>query len=150
MFVYLFVGVWACLVTVGAGWGAYTWKRSEKSGEHQAPVVALAPVKPKLVSVPVIADGKVVGYVAAQMVFHVNAVMLKAMKMKPEDALIDEAFTALYSQPTIDFRNLQKQDLPALSKAIKENVNKRFKADFVDSVMFHELNYIARDQVRGG
>ena len=117
--------------------------------DHQIAKGPLVQVKPKMISIPVIAAGEVTGYIAAQLVFHVDGGALKKMNMKPEDALLDETFKTLYGQSGVDFRNLQKQDLPGISKSIADNVNKRLGMNFVDSVMFHELSYIPRSEVRG-
>ena len=44
----------------------------------------------------------------------------------------------------------QKRDLQALSKQIGDNVNRRLGCRLVEDVLVQELNYIAKDHVRGG
>ena len=38
----------------------------------------------------------------------------------------------------------------ALGKKVAENVNKRLGAQVVEDVLVQELNYVAKDNVRGG
>jgi hypothetical protein len=64
--------------------------------------------------------------------------------------LLDEAFKAIYGGESLDFRHPKKQDLATLSKEIGESVNKRLGMHLVDDVLVQELNYVAKDSVRGG
>ena len=64
--------------------------------------------------------------------------------------VLDEAFRTIYAGESVDFRQFKKQDLPGLSKQIGDNVNKRLGTRLVDDVLVQELNYIAKDHVRGG
>ena len=70
--------------------------------------------------------------------------------MKPDLFVVDEAFQLIFSGEMIDFRQFKKQDLPALGKKIAENVNKRLGVHVVEDVLVQELNYVSKDNVRGG
>jgi hypothetical protein len=107
-------------------------------------------IKTKMISVPIVADNAVQGYVMAQFVFTVDGKVMKRLALKPDVFLVDEAFKAIYGGGSIDFRQFKKQDLPGLSKQIAGNVNKRLGVRLIDDVLVQELNYIPKDQVRGG
>ena len=86
----------------------------------------------------------------AQFVFTVDSKTMKHLSVKPDVFLLDEAFKAIYGGDSVDFRQFKKRDLQGLSKQIGDNVNKRLGVRLIEDVLVQELNYIAKDQVRGG
>jgi hypothetical protein len=110
----------------------------------------LTPVRTRMISVPVVADGGIRGYVVAQFAFTAPAKLMKQMPVKPDLYVLDEAFQLIFSGEMIDFRQFKKQDLPSLGKQIVENVNKRLGMRVVEDVLVQELNYVPKDGVRGG
>jgi hypothetical protein len=148
------VGVWVSLVTLASSYAAVTWRGgTEASPEvsHESPKSdsGLEHVRPKMISVPIIADGAVGGYVVAQFVFTVDAKDLKRLSVPPEPLLLDEAFKTIYAGESVDFRHFRKQDLPGLSKKIKGGVNKRIGSELVKDVLIQELNYVPKEEARG-
>lgn len=157
----IIAGVWVCLVTLASTYAAVSWQTAPRAAElaqkghgsgtesakgHGGSTEA---VKSRMISVPVIIDGAVQGYVMAQFIFVVDAKAMKQMSVKPDLFLLDEAFKTIYAGDVGDFRKLKKQDLGALSKGIAENANKRLGARVVEDVLVQELNYIPKDRVRG-
>ncbi len=86
----------------------------------------------------------------AQLNFTIDSKVNKEMPVKAQEYLLDEAFKVLYGESDIDFRNFKKQDLVGISKKISENVNKRLGGPLVDDVLIQELNYLPKEQARGG
>ena len=103
-----------------------------------------------MISVPVVADGGIRGYVVAQFAFTASAKLMKHMSVKPDLYVLDEAFQLIFSGELIDFRQFKNQDLPSLGKKIAENVNKRLGVRVIEDVLVQELNYVPKDSVRGG
>ena len=110
----------------------------------------LTPIRTRMISVPVVADGGIRGYVVAQFAFTAPAALMKHLSVKPDLYVLDEAFQLIFSGELIDFRQFKKQDLPGLGKKIAENVNKRLGTRVVEDVLVQELNYVPKDHVRGG
>jgi hypothetical protein len=140
------LGLWVCAVTLGAAYAAMTWQ-TDDSPQREAPV-ALEQVTTKMISVPVIGDGAVQGYVLAQFVFTMEAEKLKQLATKPDLFLVDEAYKVIYAGEAVDFRHLRRTDVAALAKIIKENVNKRFGQNLVQEVLVQELNFLPKEQIR--
>lgn len=143
------VGLWICAVTLASGFAAVSWK----TGALPEPAGVglfedLVTVKTRLISVPVIADGEVQGYVVTQLAFAVDASLLKRLSVKPDLILVDEAIKTIYAGGDIDFRRMTRQDLPALTRELAESANARFGARLVHEVFVKELNYVPKDQVR--
>jgi len=142
-------GVWACTVTLLSCYAAVSWQ-SRAPAPEQGTFAGVETVRTRMISVPVVADGAIHGYVMAQFVFTVDSKIMKHMSVKPDVFLLDEAFKTIYSGDSVDFRHFKKQDLPLLSKQIGDSVNKRLGTTLINDVLIQELNYIAKEHVRGG
>lgn len=145
----LLTGVWACAVSLGAVFGVLEWQKSkaaQASGEEE---VVIQELKTRAINVPIIGDGYIQGYVIAQFAFTVDAAAVQKLPVDPQGFLLDEAFKTIYAGEKIDFKNLKKQDLPALAKMLGENVNKRLGAPVVQDVLLEQLSYVPKSDMRG-
>jgi hypothetical protein len=149
----ILTGVWVCAATMGSAYLGAAWQRpaavTTERQDHGSSSDS-TPVRTRMISVPVVADGGIRGYVVAQFAFTASAKLMKHMSVKPDLYVLDEAFQLIFSGDMIDFRQFKKQDLPALGKKIAENVNKRLGVHVVEDVLVQELNYVPKDSVRGG
>lgn len=152
MIKYIVVGFWVCVVTLGSAYAVMTLKaQQQQAAAHPAePKVEIEQIKTKLISVPLVINGVVLGYVMAQFTFTVEAAAAKTMPVKPDILIVDEAFRVIYAGEAVDFRRIGKSDVGALANKIKEAVNKRFGIELVKDVYVQELNFIPREQFRGG
>lgn len=149
----IFVGLWACAISLGSCWAVMAWK-SGKAAEAERVAEkhsgGLEQIRSKMISVPIISGGAIQGYVLAQFAFSIDAKLLKQLSIKPDAILMDEAFKTIYAGETIDFLNLKKQDLPALLKAVSDNANRRLGTPMVQDVLIQELNYVPKAEARMG
>lgn len=144
------IGLWVCVVTLGASYGAVMWQADSpvdpKADEFFG---GLDYVKTEPISVPLLADGEIKGYIIARFVFTMDGATLRKLSVPPSIFIIDEAYRAIYaSGQKIDFKNLDKYDVDQLIVQIRTNVNERFKSDLVKEVLVEQLNYLSRDEVR--
>lgn len=148
----LIFGFYICGITLGAAYGTMLWKtQSQQAAENQeAEAPPLEQVQTKRISVPIIGDGVVKGYVLAQFIFRIDAKASHELNVRPDIFLVDEAIKVIFSGEAVDFSNLQQPDASALSKVIKKNVNARFGESFVQEVLVQELNYVPQERFRGG
>jgi hypothetical protein len=150
----ILTGVWVCAATMGSAYLGAAWQRpaavTTERQDHGSSSSDSTPVRTRMISVPVVADGGIRGYVVAQFAFTASAKLMKHMSVKPDLYVLDEAFQLIFSGEMIDFRQFKKQDLPAFGKKIAENVNKRLGVRVVEDVLVQELNYVPKDSVRGG
>jgi hypothetical protein len=156
MIKFVLMGVWLCAITLGAAYGVMYW-RAEQAAEDREFAAREAKsregteqVRTKMISVPLVVDGVVRGYVLAQFTFTLNSYLAKSLPVKPDLYLVDEAFRLLYSGEAVDFKTLKKTEVGALAEKLKQNVNKRFGTDIVQDVFVQELNYLPKEQSRGG
>jgi hypothetical protein len=144
----LLVGIWLCVVTLGAAYGVLIMQKKETSeGEAHAPA-KLEQRQTKMLNVPIINNGAVQGYVLAQFAFTVEAEKTKELSTKPDLIVVDEAFKLIYAGDVVDFRHMRRADIAALSKMILDNVNKRLGQTLIHEVLVQELNYLPKEQLR--
>lgn len=150
----ILTGLWVSAATMGSAYLGVAWQRpSAPAGDapgHGSVSSDLTLVRTRMISVPIVADGGIRGYVVAQFAFTSPARLMKQLSVKPDQYVLDEAFQLIFSGEMIDFRQFKKQDLPSLGKKIADNVNKRLGVHVVDDVLVQELNYVPKDSVRGG
>lgn len=146
----LLVGIWVCVVTLGASYGAVMWQAdTSANAEADEFFGGLDYVKTEPISVPLLSEGVIKGYIIARFVFTVDGVTLRKLSVPPTVFLIDEAYRAIYaSGQKIDFARLDKYDVDMVTAEIREKVNARFKSDLVREVLVEQLNYLSRDEVR--
>lgn len=152
MIKHLLFAFWICAVTLGSAYGTIIWQvQSKKSadGGHEEKVW-VEQVQTKRISVPIINDGNLKGYVFAQFIFNVNSSALKELTIRPDIFFVDEIFKAIYSGGGINFRDPEKTNVTALSDLIRKNVNTKFGENFVQEVLVQELNYVPQERFRGG
>ena len=63
----------------------------------------------------------------AQFSFTADAKMLKKLAVKADVVVLDEAFKAIYSEDSLDFRNMKQTGPAGLGKRIVEGSNKRVR-----------------------
>jgi hypothetical protein len=145
----LVLGVWVCGVTLLSGHLALTWRAEKPPATEASFFEGLEYEETALIHVPIIADGQVQGYVAAQFVFTADARTLRQMSVKPHPYVRDEALRAIYSNTKVDFSRLERVDIDALVQTVKAGVNARLGGDLVKDVLVKEFNYVRKDQLRG-
>ncbi len=144
-------GLWVCVVTLASMYAMIAWRTApDPEVAKEQYFGGLEHVRTRTISVPLIDKGVIQGYVTAQFSFNIDAKTLHQLSVKPDVLLLDAAFKTIYAGDILDFRHPGKQDLSLLTKTIADSVNKRFGKRFVEDVLVEELNYVPKDQVRGG
>ncbi|MEI9899772.1 MAG: hypothetical protein WDN31_06055 [Hyphomicrobium sp.] len=144
-------GIWISLVTALSSYAATLWYASSSpEAEGKKLFSGLESMQTSMVSVPVVSNGAVQGYVLAQFTFTMKSEALGKMSVKPEVFLVDAAFRSIYSGEAAALRGAKKQDLEALTATIKRRVNERFGAALVEDVLIESLTFVPKDEVRDG
>jgi hypothetical protein len=144
-------GIWICVVTVLASYAATLWHAPPAKEDGATKLFGgLESMETGVISVPVISNGSVQGYVLAQFTFTMKSEALGRMSVKPDVYLQDAAFRAIYSGEAAALRGAKKQDLEALTATIKRRVNERFGDQFVEDVLIERLTFVPKEEVRDG
>lgn len=146
---YLVVAVWSIAVALGSVYAGTKWASSESGSQlEDSPLAGLDYVKTQPISVPVIRDEKVTGYVLAQFVYTVDAQIKSGLKVPLDAFLLDEAFRHIYAAEKINFEKLKRYDLNEMTEEIRTTVNARFKSKLLHDVLIEQLNFITMDMIR--
>ncbi len=141
----LAVSIWiATLTLVSAYFGATVSFHSAHTpppGEEGPAIITL-----KSMTVPIIANGAMQGYVLAQIALTVKRDLLKTLPQPPDLVVADSVFRTIYAEEQVDFKHLAKQDLDKLSKTILESVNARVGGPAVENVFIQELHYLNKQE----
>ncbi len=138
---------WICAVTVLSVIvvGVLRLAEPEPAKPHKADE-SLEHKKTQPINVPMIANGKIEGYVVAQFAYLADAHGLKQLAVPPDVFVADEAFRTLYST-SVDFRHLDKYDLGALARTLVAKVNQRLGADILKEVLVDQFVYVPRSDI---
>jgi hypothetical protein len=143
----LLIGLWVCILTAGGSYAVGYWK--ENGGllpQRDDYLDGLQYQKTRVLSVPMVENGSVQGYVVARFVYTVDARTMHQLSVPPEPFVVDEAFRKIYADERLDFRKLARYDLSVLTTAIKQRVNERMQADIVQDVLVEDFNYVSREE----
>jgi len=144
------LGVWAIVVALIAGYVAATWNTGatvDKVRAESKPS-GLETLHPAAITVPMISDGKLRGYVVAKIGFTADAAALHNAPIDPQPFVADEAFRHIYTDGKVEFDHLAKYNLDKITGAIRDAVNKRLGTDLIKDILIEELNYVDSEQLK--
>lgn len=144
----LVTGLWICAVTIGSCYAAVTWGGGFFTKKTEPYLEGLQYQKLSPINIPMLAEGKVQGYVIAVLVFTADARLMHTLPVAPNAFVVDEAFRQIYGDTAIDFRKLARYDINGRLAQIRAKVNERLGADVVKDVLVDELNFVAKREVR--
>jgi len=143
----LILALWVSAITALSSYTASHWQ----SARAAAPSAESAPQifeyrKTRVINVPVIAEGALLGYVIVQFLYGVNIKAAEKLNVSPDAFIMDDAFRTLYGDPSLDFRHLEKYDMAGLTTRIKSMVNDKLGQGLVKEVLIQDFSYMPKDQ----
>jgi len=142
------IGLWVCAVTLGAAY--FGSMPAEHPAADAAKVNAVELIKLKPITVPIISNGSVEGYLFAVLNYNVDKSKLPATVPNVDPVLQDESFRTLYGVEAGKFKKPRKSDLAEISQMLVEVMNKRIGGEAVKEVLIEELSFIPKDKARAG
>jgi len=139
-------GVWISLVCVGSMFAAL-WlfndaphpQVEEEKGEV---------FKIDSMSVPVIRDAQVTGYVIAELAFLVDANKAKLLPM-PIDLLISgETYAFLFDRHGQDNLKRNSVKLSQVMEDLRSIINKRYSVEAVKAIEVKQLDFLSKEEIR--
>ncbi|MBZ8131809.1 hypothetical protein [Afifella sp. IM 167] len=144
----IMTGLWACVIALLASFFAAQWKADIRPAPEGAHLEALETHKLEPLTVPMINDGTVEGYVLARLVFTANTGAVHKLSVDPAPFVTDEAFREIYNNGKIEFGQIAKYNLDKMVENIKDSVNRRLGPEVIDSILVEEINYAEHSDVR--
>ncbi|WP_026790448.1 hypothetical protein [Pleomorphomonas oryzae] len=146
----LLTGLWVCVVTLLSAYGAAWWlvNGSLAKPTDEPTWEGLQYVKTEPINVPMIRNGKLMGYSVLNLVFTADSTRLKEAPVPPQLFVTDEAFRTIYGDDSVDLDHIQRYDLKAFADGIRQKVNVRLKSDIVQEVLVDQISYFSRDAMK--
>jgi len=146
----LFIGVWSCIVAIGAAYVGILWFHNDRSViEPTTNVDRFTHVGGRQISVPIASNGQVKGYVVAKIGYLARAGDLTKLDIKPDVFLFDAAFSAVFNGDGLNIGVIDQTTLKDFSRRVKEKMNRRLGAEVIHEVITEELAYLPFEQIRG-
>ncbi|MGU3496923.1 hypothetical protein ACLBXM_23005 [Xanthobacteraceae bacterium A53D] len=143
------IGVWVCAVTLASSYGAAYWAAGAGFGKAEEPYLpGLEYRRVPTITVPMIMDGQVKGYVIAKLVFTADAGTLKQLSVDPVVFVTNDAFGEIYTNGRVEAGKISKYNLKDMMDRIKEQVNARLKGPVVQEILVDGINYIDKSDIR--
>ncbi len=148
---FLLVGVWTLVVTLGATYLGAMLQLRKASEPVEAHAAKLKVFKVKPVTVPMIVDGALKGYVSADLSFvreaPENDKHGEGGAIDPESFIMEETFRLIYSEHKVDFNHIEKVDVGTLTKQIAERVNARLAGSPIKEILIKGLFFVPKDEI---
>ena len=142
------IGLWVCIIALGSLMLAI------KMGSEPKPAAATEESSSSIdfdrtdvMSVPILADGKVDGYIIAQLVYTVDSNVKNKLHVPLGLIVNDAVFNAFYGSYS-DTKRIEHVKFEDVKQKIIDGVNQRFPEPVVKDLMVEQFNFIPADQVR--
>jgi len=147
---FIIIGVWVCLVALGSSYGVAYWAAGVAHAKSDEYMAGLEYRRVPPITVPMIIDGNVKGYVIAKLVFTADATTLHKLPLDPVIFVTDAAFNEIYVNGKVESGKMSRYNLPEMLQRIKVSVNKYMNGDIIQDVLVDAVNYIDKTDMRGG
>jgi hypothetical protein len=143
------IGLWVCIVTLGAVYGSiYLATAPAGPSDEEAKKPALELVRGEPITIPVLAGGDVQGYFLTRISFMMDKEKIKGQKLPVTEMMTDELFTLLVGNKMVDIANVGAFDVMTFRDKVKTEMNARLGEGMVDQVMIEQLDYVSKDAAR--
>lgn len=147
---FIIIGAWVCLVALGSSYGAAWWAAGVPRKPDEPFLAGLEYRRLPVITVPMVIDGQVRGYVMAKLVITADAAQLRKLPMEPNVFAVNAAFTEIYVNGRIESGKVTKYNLPEMLERIKGATNTYLGGAVIREVLVDSLNYIDKTDLRTG
>lgn len=142
-------GAWICAVTLASVY----FSMNMTHGAPEEPAKAeffggLDYVRGDVMSVPVLADGKVKGYFIARLVYTVDPKEYATLTVPAGPMITDAAYTLLMGNSDIAITDMNRFDLDRFRTAMRDALNKKVGRDLFKEVLVEQIDYLTKEEIR--
>lgn len=145
----ILIGVWVAVVTLGSVYASIQLSKPVDPAEEAAKQKAQEElVRGEMVTFPVLDGGDVVGYFITKTSYIVDKNKMVGVTLPIPALLTDELYTALVGDRLIRVKDNRGFDIKAFRERVKEALNKRLGTDAVVDVIFEQVDYLSKDDLK--
>jgi hypothetical protein len=142
----LATGLWVIIVALASSYAAVLYKIGQPpSAVTDEVATAQHSEKTRPISVPIIENGAVQGYIVTQLTYTLDPMLANKVTVAPEDFLLDETFRRLYSDTSIDFHHLERYDIAKLKNDLVQATNARLGVNLIKNILIEDFNFVIKD-----
>ncbi|MFN3833236.1 MAG: flagellar basal body-associated FliL family protein [Allorhizobium sp.] len=143
------IGLWVCIVTLGAVYGSiYLATAPAGPSDDAAKKPAVELIRGEPITIPVIGNGDVTGYFLTRISFMMDKEKAKGQTMPTTELMTDQLFTLLVGNKMVDIGNVTAFDVNLFREKIKTEMNARLGEGMVDQVLIEQLDYVSKEAAR--
>lgn len=143
------IGLWVCIVTLGAVYGSiYLATAPAGPSEEETKKAALELIRGEPITIPVIGNGDVTGYFLTRISFMMDKEKVKGQVLPTTELMTDQLFTLLVGNKMVDIGNVSSFDVNDFREKIKTEMNARLGEGMVDQVLIEQLDYVSKEAAR--
>ncbi len=144
----LAIGVWTCAVTIASTYSVAYWKSHKGvASAQEAHLEKLEVRKVKPITVPIISDGALKGYISAEFSYVMDISNKSHGSLDPDSYFMDEAFRLIYADNSLDFHHIEKFDLNALTKELTQRINKRLGSSSLKETLVKSFAFVPKEDI---
>ncbi|MDQ0506692.1 hypothetical protein [Xanthobacter agilis] len=148
---FIIIGVWVCVVALASTYAAAYWVTGSEHGKAEDSYLSgLEYRRLPVITVPMVIDGSVKGYVLVKLVFTADASLLRKMPIDPGIFAVNAAFQEIYVNGRVEGGKMAKYNLPEMLERIRQATNAHLNGDVVREVLVDSLNYVDKTDLRSG
>jgi hypothetical protein len=149
MIKFIVAALWLCAVSIGAVIYSFQVAGARTGAEPDAALLGgLDYVKTDVLSVPVLRRGGVVGYFLTRLVYTVDPHEIKKLSVPAPTLINDQVYTYLFTNPNIDFSEIETLDLDAFRNGLRDSINKRIGEDMIHDIMIEQIDFLSKQEIR--
>jgi len=143
------IGLWICAVAFGSLYFSFQkgMLPSDEVATSPAGFGGLDYVKTDVMSVPIIANGSVAGYIVTQLVYTLDSNIRKKLTVPLEFFISDEIFRKFYGSYS-DTKDVEKVSFEDVRASIITDINSRFPEPVIQDLLVEQFNYISAAEIR--
>ena len=130
----------------GSFLSAFLGAPRESSAEHKEPDVEM--VKFDAISVPIIRQAKIQGYVVVRISVLAFSTELKVGRPLLTAFASEAAFRAIYEEEAFDFSKLRPVQVAAIAQKVTELTNGRLARPFIKQTAIESLNFVSQAEIK--
>lgn len=142
------VALVAIISTLGGTYAAKLFATAAKSAAVAEEGLVVDIVKLEPISVPIVRQGKIEGYVIARVALSAPSHDVKNSKAVLMAYASEATFRAIYEDQVFDFAALKAANVAALAGRISKLANERIGRPTIKQALVESLNFVAKSEVR--
>lgn len=143
----LLLGVWVSGVVFASSYVVADMKASAIAPPQESDSAHIEGIEYRSLeplTVPMIGQGEVTGYVVAKLVYTADAQGLASLPIDPGAFVSDAAFRTLYTDARVEFGKVSRQNLADILAMVRTRANERIGLDLIQDVLVEQVDYVDR------